>query len=143
MAKSRQQRDLRAPAVDKPSPTPVSPARPHLEELGSRVGVLDRLKTAAAGRKVRTPEKALAAIEKLETEGVEELGDPVFVWPAPRGRVTGFAVGCEAHGVMPFLAPNRRAGHLAAARHVVNAHDRKGTIVLRTSPPRLRIRAET
>jgi hypothetical protein len=100
-----------------------------LEDLGRRF----------EGRKVRTPGRALAEIEKLETADVEELGDPVYVWPEARGRVTGHAVGCEAHGIMPFLAPSKRAAHLAAARHVVNAHGRKGTVVLTDRAPRIRV----
>lgn len=116
------------------SPEPTPPVDRAVE-----LGLVDRARRAIEGRKVRTPSKALAEIEKLETSGVEELGDPVYVWPGHRDRVTGFFVGCEEHGVMPFLAPSKRKAHLAAARHVVNAHDRKGTIVLTDRAPRIRV----
>ncbi len=69
-------------------------------------------------------------------EKVEELGellrDPKVVrvlaeadrpvirfGPAPRGRVTGFAIDCTDHGPMPVLAPSRRAAITAAELHKV------------------------
>jgi hypothetical protein len=110
------------------------------EDTGKELtGLRSVIGSKLAERKVRTPDRALAEIEKLETADVAELGDPVYVWPAPRGRVTGHAVGCAEHGVMPFLAPSKRAAHLAAARHIINAHGSAGTIVLTEKPPRLRV----
>lgn len=85
-------------------------------------------------RKVGTPERALATIEKLETAGLDPIGTRVYVWPEPRGRVTGFFVGCEACGPMPFLAPSKSKAHVAAARHVKAEHRSKGTVVLRDRP---------
>jgi hypothetical protein len=81
-------------------------------------------------RKVRTPDRALAEIEKLETAGLEEVGVAVTVRPVHLRRTTGFEVSCEEHGSMPVYAPSMRAGHLAAARHVLHEHGRRGTVVL-------------
>lgn len=104
---------------------------------------IERLRSAMAGRKVKTPARALAEIEKLETAGVTELGDPVFVWPANRGRVTGFAVGCQEHGVMPVLAPSKWKGELAAKRHIVAEHAGAGTCVLTDTAPKLKVGARS
>lgn len=90
-------------------------------------------------RQVRTPARALATIEKLETAGVTELGVPVFVWPGRRGRVTGFFVGCEEHGVMPFLAPSKLKGEVAAKRHIVAEHCRAGSVVHTNAAPKIRV----
>lgn len=103
-------------------------------EAVPRRTLLERISTARLERKLRTPDRALAQIEKLETADGEELGVAVTVTPAPRGRVTGFLVECEEHGPMPVLAPSRKAGHLAAARHVLHEHNRKGTVVLKGLP---------
>lgn len=104
-----------------------------------RRGIGEEVSRRLAARKVKTPGRALAEIEKLETAGVEEVGTPVFVWPVHQGRVTGFEVACSDpdHGSMPFLAPSRRAGHLAAARHIAAEHGRKGTVVLKDRPVKL------
>lgn len=85
-------------------------------------------------RKLGTPERALATIHKLETADLEEIGTRVYVWPEARGRVTGFFVGCEVHGGMPFLAPTKAKAHVAAARHVKAEHRARGTVVLRDRP---------
>lgn len=121
----------------------MTPTPPPVVDRAEELGLVGRTRRALEARKVRTPGRALAEIEKLETADVEELGDPVYVWPATRGRVTGHAVGCEEHGVMPFLAPSKRKAHLAAARHIVNAHGRAGTVILAEKAPRLKIRGES
>lgn len=105
------------------------------------ISLVDRVAGALRGRKTRTPSRALAEIEKLETAGVEEIGIPVYVWPKSVGRVTGHAVGCEDHGLMPFLAPSKGKAILAAARHVKAEHRSKGSVVLVDRAPRLKIRA--
>lgn len=105
------------------------------------VGLVDRMKKTLERRKTRSPGRALAEIEKLETSDVTELGVPVFVWPEHRGRATGHAVGCEEHGVMPFLAPTKGKAVLAAARHVKNEHGSAGSVVMVPKAPRLKIRA--
>jgi hypothetical protein len=94
-------------------------------------GITEGLGRRARARQVRTPDRALATIEKLSTLDLEPIGVTVYVWPEARGRVTGFFVGCEDCGAMPFLAPSKAAGHLAAARHVKAEHRSKGTVVLR------------
>jgi hypothetical protein len=128
MAKSRQHRDLRAPV---PVVAPRGEIR--LEKVKSD-GFLDRLSARVEGRKVATPAKALAQIEKLETVDVTELGVAVFVWPSHLRRVTGFEVACEEHGSMPFLAPSKAAAELAAKRHVLHEHRGAGTVVLTDRP---------
>lgn len=113
---------------------------PPLEVFAPREpSFFDRLGARLEGRKTKTPGRALAEIEKLETSGVEELGVPCFVWPAARGRVTGFAVACEEHGVMPFLAPSKRSAILAGARHVKHEHRSKGSVVVRERAPSLKV----
>lgn len=97
------------------------------------------LRSYLRARQVRTPERALATIHKLETADLEELGTKVYVWPEARGRVTGFFVGCEEHGGMPFLAPSKAKAHVAAARHIVAEHRKKGTVVLRDRPLALEV----
>lgn len=119
-----------------------------LEELrsmaGEGIGLVERGRKWLRDRQVRTPERAIEVIEKLETEDAEELGVPVYVWPAPRGRVTGHGVGCEDHGVMPFLAPTRGKAILAAARHLRGEHRQTGgTVVLVPTAPRLKIGARS
>lgn len=104
------------------------------------VGLVERSKEWLRARQTKTPARAIATIEKLETEDVDELGVPVYVWPANRGRVTGHGVGCEEHGVMPFLAPSKGKAILAAARHVKHEHGSAGSVVLVPRAPRLRIR---
>lgn len=47
-----------------------------------------------------------------------------------RGRVTGWSVACDDHGVMPVLAPGKSAALLAAGRHVEAEHDGNGQVVL-------------
>lgn len=107
----------------------------------SGISLVDRVKSTLERRKTRTPSRALAEIEKLETEDVAELGIPVFVWREHRGRATGHAVGCEDHGVMPFLAPTQGKAILAAARHIKTEHGYAGSVVLVPKAPRLKIRA--
>lgn len=92
-------------------------------------------------RKVRTPDRALATIHKLETADLDPIGTRVYVWPEARGRVTGFFVGCESHGAMPFLAPSKSKAHVAAARHIVSEHAKRGTVVLRDRPISLEVRS--
>lgn len=104
------------------------------------VGLVERGREWLRSRKTRSPERALAVIEKLETEDVEELGVPVYVWPANRGRVTGHGVGCEEHGVMPFLAPTKGKAVIAAARHIKHEHGSAGTVVLVARAPRIKVR---
>lgn len=110
-----------------------------LAELRSMAGegitLRERLTGKLRNRKVRTPDRALAEIEKLETADLEEIGVAVFVYPSHLGRTTGFEVDCEEHGAMPYLAPNRKAGHLAAARHVLHEHEKKGTVILADRRP--------
>lgn len=104
-------------------------------------GILDTLERRARARQIRTPDRALAAIEKLETADRDPIGTRVYVWPEARGRVTGFFVGCEVHGAMPFLAPSKSKAHVAAARHVKSEHASRGTVVLRDRPLSLRVGA--
>lgn len=115
-----------------------------LEELRSMrlegISLVERGRKWLADRQLRTPDRALASIEKLETAGETELGTPVYVWPAERGRVTGHAVGCEEHGPMPFLAPTKGKAILAAARHVKHEHGSAGSVVLVPKPPRIRVK---
>lgn len=92
--------------------------------------LLERISAARLERKVRTPDRALAQIEKLSTQDVTELGTPVYVWPSHQGRATGFEVVCAEHGAMPFLAPSKAKGHVAAARHIKYEHKSAGTVVL-------------
>lgn len=106
------------------------------------VGLVERGRDWLRQRQTRTPARALATIEKLETADTEELGVPVYVWPAPRGRVTGHGVGCEEHGAMPFLAPTKGKAILAAARHVKYEHGSAGSVVLVPMAPRIKIRSE-
>ena len=121
------------------APTPSDPLVELQEMAGEGIGLVERGRKWLNERALRTPGRALASIEKLETSGVEELGVPVFVWPAPRGRVTGHGVGCEEHGVMPFLAPTKGKAVLAAARHVRSEHGSAGTVVLVPRAPRIRV----
>jgi hypothetical protein len=104
------------------------------------IGIVERGRQWLRGRQTRTPGRALATIEKLETADTTELGVPVFVWPAERGRVTGHAVGCEEHGPMPFLAPTRGKAIIAAARHVKYEHDSAGSVVLVPRAPRIKVK---
>lgn len=106
---------------------------------GDGISLVERGREWLRARKTRTPERALAEIEKLETADTTELGVPVYVWPAHRGRVTGHAVGCEEHGAMPFLAPTKGKAILAAARHVKYEHDSAGTVLLVESAPNVKI----
>lgn len=122
-----------------PAGTPYREAVAEMLEEERRPSFVERIASARAKRRVSTPSKALAQIEKLETEGVVEVGEPVYVWPATRGRVTGHAVACEGHGMMPVLAPSKRAGVLAAARHIKSEHRGAGTVVLRDRAPRIRV----
>lgn len=121
-------RAKRVSARRRPSSTSETPPDRRRRSLGEEVS------RRLAARKVKTPGRALAEIEKLETAGVEEVGTPVFVWPVHLKRTTGFEVVCSDHGSMPFYAPSRRAGHLAAARHIAAEHGRKGTVVLKDRP---------
>lgn len=105
------------------------------------ISLVERTKEWLRSRQTRTPDRALAAIEKLETADVDELGIPVYVWPAHRGRVTGHAVGCEEHGSMPFLAPTKGKAIVAAARHIKHEHGSAGSVVLVPEAPRVRIRS--
>lgn len=87
-------------------------------------------------RKV-TPEKVLASIERLEEEPTSKpipLSETVYAWPAHRGRVTGYFVGCEQHGPMPVLAPTRDAARGAAWRHLRDEHDGRGRLVWKQAP---------
>lgn len=105
------------------------------------ISLRERGRAWLRARQTRTPARAIATIEKLETEDVDEIGVPVYVWPANRGRVTGHGVGCEEHGVMPFLAPTKGKAILAAARHIRAEHQSAGSVVLVPTAPRLRIRS--
>lgn len=109
---------------------------------GDGIGLVERGREWLRSRKTRSPERALAVIEKLETAGESELGIPVFVWPEHRGRQTGHAVGCEDHGLMPFLAPTKGKAILAAARHIKHEHGSAGSVVLVPRAPRVRIKAD-
>lgn len=115
-----------------------------LAELRSMAGegitLRERLTGKLRNRKVRTPDRALAEIEKLETAGASEIGVSVFVWSKTLGRVTGHAVGCEDHGVMPFLAPSKGRAILAAARHVRAEHGSSGSVVLVDRAPKVSVR---
>lgn len=107
---------------------------------GEGISLVERGRKWLNDRALRTPDRALASIEKLETAGETELGVPVYVWPANRGRVTGHAVGCEEHGPMPFLAPTKGKAILAAARHVKYEHGSAGSVVLVPKAPRIRVK---
>lgn len=104
-----------------------------------RGSIVETVSRRLAERKVRTPERALAEIEKLSTADLTPIGTTVFVWPKPVGRVTGFAVACEEHGPMPVLAPSKSAGELAAKRHIAHEHGRAGAVVHTPKAPRLKI----
>lgn len=106
---------------------------------GTPSGLLSVIGRRLAERKVRTPERALAEIEKLSTADLTPIGTTVFVWPKSVGRVTGFAVACEEHGPMPVLAPSKVAGELAAKRHIAHEHGRAGAVVHTPKAPRLKI----
>lgn len=47
-----------------------------------------------------------------------------------RGRVTGWSVSCDDHGVMPVLAPAKSAALIVAGRHVEAEHGGNGQVVL-------------
>jgi len=59
------------------------------------------------------------------------LVDPVVVLfgEAPRGRVTGWAVACSAHGAMPVLVPGRVRAVGAASAHLEHEHAGHGMVV--------------
>lgn len=77
----------------------------------------------------------MAELEKLETKDEDPVEDTVAYWPAHRGRVTGFFVGCYEHGPMPVLAPNADAAYTAADTHRRTEHGGRGRVVRRPREP--------
>jgi hypothetical protein len=77
---------------------------------------------------------AVASGKKLlEEVAMDEHRPPplvIQVRSENRGRVTGWSVRCDDHGVMPVLAPGKSAALIAAGRHLETEHAGRGRVVL-------------